>query len=268
MLSARSAAVTNQLRRVSPPRLLLPWIVPVGILIAWSAASATRVISPQILPAPRVVGETLLDLARTGDLWRNGVVSLGRIAAGFLLGCGVGLTFGTAMGLSRPIDDYLEPLWNALAQVPLLGWIPLFMMVLGIGESLKVVLLVIAVMVPVAVNTASGMKGVPAPFIEVARTLRFSRLQLLRLVVLPAAVPAIFTGVRHGLTQAWLALVTVELLASSEGLGFMIVWGRQLFQLDLVLAAIAIVGLVGLGFDRGLALLETRLLPWRPEALR
>jgi sulfonate transport system permease protein len=98
--------------------------------------------------------------------------------------------------------------------------------------------------------------------------MRFSRARLLRRVILPGSAPAMFSGLRHGLMQGWLALVTVELLASSEGLGFMIVWGRQLFQLDLVLVAIAIVGVVGLLLDRALAFTEARLLPWRREAFR
>jgi sulfonate transport system permease protein len=107
---------------------------------------------------------------------------------------------------------------------------------------------------------------VPRNYVEVARVFQFSHRQLLRKVILPAAVPSIFVGIRYGITQAWLSLVTVELLASSEGLGFMIVWGRQLFQLDLVLSAIVVVGTVGLLIDKTLALLESRLLRWRPTA--
>jgi sulfonate transport system permease protein len=107
---------------------------------------------------------------------------------------------------------------------------------------------------------------VPPAYVEVARAFEFSRAQLLRRVILPACVPALFVGLRSALTQSWLSLVTVELLASSEGLGFMIVWGRQLFQLDLVLCAIVMVGLVGLALDKALELLEARLLVWRPQA--
>jgi sulfonate transport system permease protein len=247
-------------------RAALAWLVPLCLLAAWSVASGRQLIAPQILPPPALVKDTLLDLARSGDLLRHGAVSLARVGAGFLLGSVLGVALGTAMGVSRRFEQYVAPLWSAFTQVPVLGWIPLLMMVLGIGEALKVVLLMLAVVVPLAVNTASGIRAVPAAYVEVARALRFSRLQLLRRVVVPAALPAVFTGARHGLTQAWLALVTVELLASSEGLGFMIVWGRQLFQLDLVLAAIVLVGLVGLLFDRGLAVVEGRLMPWRREA--
>jgi len=139
-------------------------------------------------------------------------------------------------------------------------------MFLGIGEALKVAIIAHASLVPVALNTLQGIRGVPRSYLEVARTFEFSHSQLLRKVVLPASVPSIFVGVRYGITQAWLSLVTVELLASSEGLGFMIVWGRQLFQLDLVLAAILVVGLVGLAIDKSLERLEAFLLRWRPAS--
>jgi sulfonate transport system permease protein len=158
----------------------------------------------------------------------------------------------------------LHPLFKAISQVPVLGWLPLAMMMLGIGESLKIAIIAHASLVPVALNTLKGIRSVPKSYIEVAQAFEFDRRQLLRKVVLPASVPSIFVGLRYGITQAWLSLVTVELLASSEGLGFMIVWGRQLFQLDLVMAAIVVVGIVGLAIDRGVGAIEARLLRWRP----
>jgi len=139
-------------------------------------------------------------------------------------------------------------------------------MVFGIGESLKVVIIAQASLVPIAINVFEGIRRVPLQYVDVARVFEFSRGQFLRKVVFPATVPALFVGLRYGLTLAWLSLVTVELLASSEGLGFMIVWGRQLFQLDLVLCAIISIGVVGLILDQGLAKLEARLLHWRPNA--
>jgi sulfonate transport system permease protein len=213
-----------------------------------------------------MVFETLIDLAKSGDLLMNYGISLGRVTAGFFVGSILGALLGAAMGLSRRFESYVFPLFNALSQVPVLGWLPLAMMVFGIGESLKIVIIAQASLVPVAINVLNGIRRVPAQYVEVARVFEFSRAQFLRKVVLPATVPSLFVGVRYGLTLAWLSLVTVELLASSEGLGFLIVWGRQLFQLDLVLAAIISVGVVGLLLDKGLAALESRLLRWRQEA--
>jgi sulfonate transport system permease protein len=197
-------------------------------------------------------------------LIKNIAISLARVTAGFAVGGSLGLMLGVAMGLSRRVEDYLHPLFKAISQVPVLGWLPLAMMMLGIGESLKIAIIAHASLVPVALNTLKGIRSVPKSYIEVAQAFEFDRRQLLRKVVLPASVPSIFVGLRYGITQAWLSLVTVELLASSEGLGFMIVWGRQLFQLDLVMAAIVVVGSVGLVIDRGVGAIEARLLRWRP----
>lgn len=242
--------------------LLLP-----GLLLGlWGLCSAREWIAPQILPAPAAVLDTLIAQLRSGELLQHVGISLGRVASGFLIGGVIGLVLGAVMGLSRRMEDYLGPTFSAFSQVPVLGWVPLAMMVLGIGESLKVVLIAAATLVPVTLNTLQGIRGVPRAYLDVAHAYRFTRAQLLRKVVLPGAVPSIFVGVRYGLTQAWLSLVTVELLASSEGLGFMLVWGRQLFQLDLVLSAIIVVGLVGLVLDKSLALVEARLLRWRASA--
>lgn len=240
-------------------------LLPASLLLAWSIASARQWVPPQILPAPATVVDTLFEQLRSGDLFTNLGISLGRVIAGFAVGGTLGLVLGVAMGLSRTVEDYLHPLFKAVSQVPVLGWLPLAMMVLGIGEALKVAIIAHASLVPVALNALAGIRGVSRNYIEVAKVFEFSRRQLLTKVVLPAAVPSLFVGIRYGITQAWLSLVTVELLASSEGLGFMIVWGRQLFQLDLVLSAILVVGAVGLVIDKSLQLVESRLLRWRPR---
>lgn len=247
-------------------RLLLGWLLPLGLLGLWSLAAEREWAPPQILPAPGLVLDTIIDLAKTGELFMNYTISLARVSAGFLLGAAIGAVVGVAMGLSRRFEQYVYPLFNALSQVPVLGWLPLAMMALGIGESLKIVIIAQASLVPVAINVLNGIRRVPPQLIEVARVFQYSRAQLLRKVLLPAAVPSLFVGIRYGLTLAWLSLVTVELLASSEGLGFLIVWGRQLFQLDLVLAAIISVGVVGLALDKGLGLVEARLLRWRQDS--
>jgi sulfonate transport system permease protein len=255
--------------RSRPPIVLgrsLGLILPALLFAAWSLASAREWVPPQILPAPSRVGETLFDQLRTGELFTHLAISLARVTGGFVAGGLLGMVLGVAMGLSRRVEDYLHPMFQAISQVPVLGWLPLAMMFLGIGEALKVAIIAHASLVPIALNTLQGIRNVPRNYVEVARVFEFSRRQLLRKVVLPAAVPSIFVGIRYGLSQAWLSLVTVELLASSEGLGFLIVWGRQLFQLDLVLSAILVVGVVGLVLDKSLERLEARLLRWRPPS--
>lgn len=267
-LRSRPLPVSRRLRelRTVLVHISVPLLVPCAILGLWALAAHNAWVAPQILPAPEVVAATLLEQLRSGELLGHVLISLGRVAGGFVLGGMIGLALGAAMGLSRRVEHYLSPLFTAFSQVPVLGWVPLAMMLLGIGESLKVVLIALAALVPVTINTLHGIRAVPRAYVELAETLRFSRRQLLFRVVLPGAVPATFVGLRYGLSQAWLSLVTVELLASSEGLGFLLVWGRQLFQLDLVLSAIVVVGLIGLALDQGIARIEARLLRWQPTA--
>jgi len=134
------------------------------------------------------------------------------------------------------------------------------MLLLGIGEALKVVLVAKAVFTPITLSTSTGIRGVPQCYLELARALRFTRLQTLTRVIFPAALPQLFSGLRYGLTHAWLALVVVELLASYEGIGYLMIYSRQLFQLDVMVAIMLVIGAVGLLFDRLLALGESWLL--------
>lgn len=264
----RGAALRGiALRGIAIRGAALGWYLPLALLGVWTLAAHRQWAPPQILPAPALVARTLGELLSSGELLVNCFISLARVAGGFLAGGLLGLGLGAAMGLSRRVEQYVYPLFNALNQVPVLGWLPLAMMVFGIGESLKVVIIAQASLVPIAINVFEGIRRVPRQYVEVARVFEFSRAQFLRKVLVPATVPSLFVGLRYGLTLAWLSLVTVELLASSEGLGFLIVWGRQLFQLDLVLAAIISIGVVGLLLDQLLARVEARLLHWRPSNL-
>lgn len=242
---------------------LLPWAVPLLLLLLWWVSARQGWIAPQVLPSPEDVGATLAELVRSGEMADNLWISAQRVLFGFGVGAGAGLLLGVGMGLSPRFKDYVYPLFKAFSQVPVLGWLPLLMLLVGIDEALKIILISKAALVPVALNTAKGIENVPNRYVEVARVFGFTRWQLLSRVVFPAAAAPIWNGIRYGLTHAWLALVVVELLASSEGLGFMIVYGRQLFQLDVVMAAVIVVGAVGFALDKLLALIELRLLRWR-----
>ncbi|WP_338768869.1 ABC transporter permease [Massilia sp. METH4] len=246
-------------------RFALSWPFPLAVLLAWYLAAEYEWLPPQILPPPAMVATTFVELMQTGELPDNLWISLWRVLAGFLAGGLGGLALGVLMGLSPTAKDYLYPTFRLIAQVPSIGWLPLLMMLVGIGEALKIILISKAAFVPIALNTYKGLQGVSTRFIEVARVYRFTRWQLLAKVVFPAALPQIWNGIRYGLTHAWLALVAVELLASSEGLGFMIVYGRQLYQLDVVLAAVVVVGAIGFTLDKLLAVIEQRLLRWRRD---
>jgi sulfonate transport system permease protein len=160
----------------------------------------------------------------------------------------------------------INPTFRAFCQVPTMAWLPLMMLVFGIGETLKIVIITKAVLIPMTVNTFEGIRRIPAQYFEVARVLRLSRRTTLTRLVLPAIFPPMFAGVRQGLGHAWVSLVGVELLASTQGIGYMMSWGRVIFQLDIVFAGVLVVGLVGLAMDVGLRRIESRLGNWRPNS--
>ncbi|EJL90850.1 ABC-type nitrate/sulfonate/bicarbonate transport system, permease component [Herbaspirillum sp. CF444] len=263
--AATAAAVASLHARFfsqwSPRWLALPF--PLFLLLLWYVAARFEWVAPQVLPSPQSVLLTFADLVASGEMFDNLKISLLRVLLGFSVGLTGGLLLGVAMGLSPVFKDYVYPLFKAFSQVPVLGWLPLLMLLVGIDEALKIILISKAALVPIALNTYKGIENVPARYVEVARVLKFSRWQLLWRVIFPAALPPIWNGVRYGFTHAWLALVVVELLASSEGLGYMIVFGRQLFQLDVVMAAVVVVGVVGYTLDQVLARIEVILLGWR-----
>jgi len=235
---------------------------PALLVLLWEVSTRFDLVPAQILPDPRLVAATFQEFIETGDLAFHTRISLLRVVQGFALGAGAGLVLGISMGLSKRIRELVDPLFLAVVQVPALGWIPLLMLLVGIDEALKVIVIAKAAAIPVTINTYKGIRNVPRIYREVGEVLTFGPWLTLRRIVLPASVPSIFTGIRYGLTNAWLALVAVELLASSEGLGYLMVWGRQLFQLDLVIMAMIVVGVIGFVLDWGLGLVERRLQRW------
>lgn len=247
---------------------LAPWLLPAALFALWSIGCERGWIAPQILPPPQLVYDTLSDLARSGDLAHNALFSLQRVLFGFAAGTLAGFVIGAALGLSRRFEAYVLPGFNALVQIPVLGWLPFLLLLVGVGEPLKYILIAHAALVPVTLSTMQGIRQTPAALDEAARVFAYSRWQRIVHVVLPAAVPTLATGVRLAFTKAWLALVVVELVASSEGLGYLIVYGRQLFQLDLVMASVVIVGAIGFAINRLLDALEARLRRGQPSAFR
>jgi sulfonate transport system permease protein len=245
---------------------LVPWAVPVFVYLLWWKASHAGWMSAQILPTPEVVWQTADDLLKD-QLVANLLISLQRLAIGFAAGVLGGALLGALMGTSVVADEVVGPVFYAFAQIPPLALIPLLMVVLGIGEALKLVLIFKAVAVPVAVHTQVGARSISVRLREVSGVLRLTAWQRVRVLILPAALPSFLTGVRQALAQGWLTLIAAELLASSEGIGYLMVWGRQMFQLDIVFVCIATIGLTGFAIDQGVQWLDRRLVTWPHEAL-
>jgi sulfonate transport system permease protein len=247
----------------------LAWalILPVSLIVLWSIASDREWISEQILPAPYVVWDTARELIATGQLQSELLVSVGRIAAGLLAGGAAGIAFGAAAGLSPRTEAYAMPLVRAVWSVPTLGWLPVCMLVFGIGETLKIFLIAKACFLPLMVNSFESARNVSKRYRDVARLFELSRLDTLRLLIFPSMLPAVLTGLRLALSKGWQVLVLVEMIASAAGIGYLMTWGRKSFQLDVVLATMIVIGVVGWLFDRGTLMVQERATAWTQRSL-
>ncbi len=241
-------------------------LLPAALLVLWQVAVNKHWMPEQILPAPALVWQSLQELWQSGELQTHLLISATRVGWSLLIGTAFGLLLGFGMGLSRTVKAYVFPTFGVVSQFPVLGWVPILIIFAGIDEALKISAISIAVVVPVAVNTLKGIANIPRTLFEVAKVYGFTWPQLVYRVVLPAAAPSLFNGLRQAVMQAWLTLVFVELLASSEGIGYLMVWGRQLAQLDLVIVGMLVIGLVGVALDVALRQLESRLQSWRHSA--
>jgi sulfonate transport system permease protein len=245
---------------------LLGLVLPALLFALWWTAAERHWVAEQILPPPAFVWDSLKDVLQTGELLTHVKFSAARVAWSLLIGGSLGLILGFGMGLSRSFRAYVFPTFDVLAQLPVLGWIPLLIIFVGIEEPLKVTAVSIAVVVPVALSTLAGIANIPQTLLEVGRVYRFDAWQVISRIVLPAAAPALFTGLRQSVMQAWLSVIFVELLSSSEGLGFLMAYSRSLSQIDMVIVAMLAIGVVGILIELALRLIESRLQGWRRSA--
>ncbi|QXG35444.1 ABC transporter permease [Pseudomonas viridiflava] len=214
------------------------------------------------MPAPSEILMTLGDLAE-GSLWKHIGASLLRVLSGFAIGASLALLFAAWVGLSREAEAYLEPTFAGLRSIPSLAWVPLLLLWLGIGETSKIVLIAIGAFFPVYLNGVAAIRGIDRKLVEVGQMYGFSRYRLTRRILLPAALPGLFTGLRSGMSLAWMFLVAAELIAATKGLGYLLSDGRETSRPDIVLAAIVVLAGLGKLSDGLLARLERRFLSWR-----
>ncbi len=236
---------------------------PLLLLAAWTCVTRAHWFSEQILVPPQAVLDAFHEVWDSGELPGDLKISLYRLLLGFSLGGVAGVLLGTLLATSRQAQIYLRPTFHVLRQVPTLSLIPMFILLFGIGETLKIVIIVKSTIFPVAVATLEGVGNIPRDYRDVGRAYRLGPWAQFRRILFPATVPALLTGVRIALGRSWMVLVAVELLAADSGIGQMMEIGRQMLRLDIVMVGVIVTGSFGFVFDRGLRLLERALLPWK-----
>ncbi|OJZ72012.1 ABC transporter permease [Mycobacterium paraffinicum] len=234
--------------------------VPLLLLAVWQLVTAAGLFSPSQLPPPGDVVAALGELLRRGELWPHLQASLLRVSLGYLIGSAVALALGSLVGLSLTARRVLAPTVAAFRTVPSLAWVPLLLLWFGIDETPKVLLVAIGAFFPVYTTTASALSHVDPRLLEVGRAYGRHGAALLTTVMLPAAAPALLNGLRLGLANAWLFLVAAELIASSKGLGFLLIDSQNTGRTDVMLLAIVLLAALGKLSDAALGALENRMV--------
>lgn len=243
-------------------RIALGAVLPVLLLVVWQLITSAGLVRSYQLPAPASVWTAAVDLAQRGLLGQYVAISTQRVLIGFAVGATLGLVLGSLVGLSRLVAALLQPILGALRAVPSLAWVPLLLLWMGIGEEPKIVLIAIGAFFPVYTTVVAALRHVDPLLVEAGRAYGLRGARLLTGVQLPATVPAVVAGLRLAMAQSWLFLVAAELLASSMGLGFLLIDSGNNGRVDRILLAILLLALLGKVTD-GLIGLAERLLQKR-----
>jgi len=254
-------------RRTLPPEFAR-LLGPVLLVGAWFAVTATGVVDSRTLSSPGQVFEAAARLLEQGSLQNNLLTSLQRAMTGLALGVAIGAGLAVLAGLFRTAEYVLDANLQMLRSMPILALVPLAILWFGIGEEVKVLLVTLGVLFPVYLNTHAAIRGVDARFFDLAATLGLGRLQTIRRVVIPGALPGFFTGLRFSVAIAWLVLVVSEQINASSGIGYLMTAARGLGQTDVIMVGLLVYALLGLISDALVRMLERRALTWRSTSLR
>ena len=238
-------------------------IIPVSILLVWEAGAASGLISTRLIPPPSTIGTTLWDLLIEGELIGHVMATTVRVILGFVLGAFVGTILGGASGISRRFDALFDPTLQALRNIPSIAWTPLFILWFGIFETSKVLMIALGVFFPVYLTFSGAIASVDRRLVEVGQGYGLSRYDLVRRILLPAALPTHILGLRNGLGLGWMFVVAAEFLGASEGLGYLLVDGQQTGRPAVIIASIVMFAVLGRATDRVLAAVGVRYTSWQ-----
>ncbi len=239
--------------------------VPAALLALWEVASRLALVSPRYFPAPTTIAWVLADRFVEGDLGTQALVTLARLAAAFALAAVPGVLLGLLMGVARPVRAAVEPYIAFIFPVPKIALLPFLLIILGVGEPAFVLTGATSAFFQIVISTLGGVQTLDPRLVEAGRNYGAHGVRLFWKVILPAALPSIFTGLRLGLGLALVALVAVEFIAAKSGLGHLVYRHWQMLSTPEMYAAFVLVGALGLALTRGLRALQARILTWQDD---
>lgn len=240
---------------------------PAALIVVWELVGRLGLVDPFFLPPPTGILGSMWSLALSGELFRHMGISLYRALGGYFLASALGLGFGVLICWSRRAEDVLDPVFELLRPVSTLGLVPLMIIWFGIGNGSKIAIVLKACFFPILLNTVAGIKGVNLKLIHAARSLGASEYQIWTKVILPAALPVIFTGMRISTAISMMAIVGVEMLAADSGLGFMIIDAQRVFDTARMFVGIITLSVLGFCMDCAARTLQKRFVGWHVDSL-
>jgi NitT/TauT family transport system permease protein len=236
-------------------------IIPVAVFLAiWELIARLNIVPGQFFfpPFSSVVMEFYY-LTASGVLGENFLHSLSRVLIGFCAGSVAGIAVGIVMGWQDTLNKALNPIVSLIYPIPALGWLPLLMIWIGINEMLPIAIIFICSFFPVLYNTVTGIRNVDSDYIRVARTLGASDLKILATVVIPLALPNIFTGLRLEAGMAWRVIIAAEMVAIPTGIGALMMKAESLIRIDIIIVCLIVLSVMCLSFEKFFAYLETKM---------
>ncbi len=247
-------------------RVVKPLIAIAAFLALWEVAPKIGLVDEVFLPPFCTVAQAFADLVASGEMWTHVSASLSRSVSGFAIALAIAVPLGIAIAWYKPVADLLNPILELFRNTAALALLPVFVLILGIGETSKVALVVYASTFPILLNTITGVRTVDPLLVKSATSLGLSPLRLFQKVILPAAIPSIFTGLRMAAASSILVLLAAEMVGARAGLGYLITAAQQNFQIPNMYAGILAISLLGLSFNGLLVALERRFSRWRVDA--
>lgn len=244
-------------------RIAIGLVGPTLLILWWQSQTSAHIVT---FAPPAAVGSALVELLRSGDLPRDAASTLARAFASLAIGAPLGVAFGIAMGIWKPVDRLFGPLLHALRQVPMIGWLPLMGLWFGMSEGTEMIVVSMSAFFPSMLNSHAGVVQVERRYLEVGDILRFTTLQRIRLILLPAAMPLVLTGITQALAFAWIATIGTELLTGAgSGLGVAMQLAQVQQRLDVMLVVITVTAALGFIINQLFRLVRQSVLRWQPS---
>ncbi len=257
--------MSSKLLKAKLIQQLLPWVVPIVLIILWQLLVEFGFLSTRILPAPTSVVAAAIKLTLSGELFRNIGISSARAIAGFLIGGAIGLTLGFLNGIFPIAEVLTDTSIQMIRNIPHLALIPLVILWFGIGDSARLFLVALGVFFPMYVNTFYGIRNIDHGLIEMGQVYGLSSKELLTKIILPGSLASILIGVRYALGIMWVTLIVAETIAADSGIGYMAMNAREFLQTDIVVLAIILYALLGKLADVATRAMEAKWMAWNPN---